>query len=372
VGAEVAYTCPAHQHVFFAGKVGDAPATCPRCGRKLEPFKVMYTCPNPEHAGVVCSQPGVCPKDGRELVPFRGIWLSPEMADANEPAHPEIAKSAAYRCALHPLVHSDHPGDCPICGQPLQAAASVATAADTAVPTRAVPPGAKYVCPMESCWEFSSEPGQCPKCGMAFKPIAEVEWARKIVKKAEATPRFVCPMHPQVTSNTRGTCTICGMQLVSEDAVPRPTSTPAAIAVQMDYLMEHYLALQQRFASDNTKEVALHALGLVGAADELLKRVDDPASELPAQFADSVRALRTAALKLTGKNLAEDRVSFVALSDAMCVLVEQVRPDKQCYPKIYIFHCPMTKGDWLQTSEDMANPFYGFAMLKCGELRTTK
>lgn len=56
----------------------------------------------------------------------------------------------------------------------------------------------------------------------------------------------------------------------------------------------------------------------------------------------------------------------------MRTLVEQVRPDKEHYPTIYIFHCPMTKGDWLQSSEGLANPFYGFKMLTCGELQTTK
>ena len=56
----------------------------------------------------------------------------------------------------------------------------------------------------------------------------------------------------------------------------------------------------------------------------------------------------------------------------MRTLVEHVRPGRERYPIIYIFHCPMTKGDWLQASEEMANPFYGFKMLKCGELQATE
>ena len=32
----------------------------------------------------------------------------------------------------------------------------------------------------------------------------------------------------------------------------------------------------------------------------------------------------------------------------------------------------MTKGDWLQLSKETANPFYGFKMLKCGELQATE
>lgn len=361
-GAEVAYTCPVHQHVF-----SKAQADCPRCGRKLEPFKVMYTCPDRQHANEISTQVGACSKCGRKLTQYRSVWLAPEMAEQNAPAHPEIAETAAYRCPVHPLAHSDRPGKCPICAADLEPAGQDSTADQLAKP---VPTSAKYVCPMEECWQFAAEPGKCPTCGMNLKPIHAVAWAKDKVAQSRggsADDGFVCPMHPNVTSQRRGMCSICGMQLVDARSVPKPAGAPAVIAVQVDYLMEHYLALQKRFASDSTKEVALHALGLVGAADEILKHVDDPASKLPSKFGEAVRKLRAAALRLSGRSLDDDRVTFVGLSDAMTGVVEHVRPSKQQYPTIYIFHCPMSKGDWLQTTDEMANPFYGFKMLKCGE-----
>lgn len=363
-GADVAYTCPEHQHVFSKTQ-----ADCPRCGRKLEPFKVMYTCPDPRHAHQISARPGTCADCGRKLTPYRGVWLAPEMAERNVPSNPEVAENAAYRCPVHPLAHSDRPGKCPICAADLAPAGQGAYAASQPV-TPAIPTESRFVCPMEECWQFSPAPGECPKCGMQLKPIDAVAWAKAKFARAAATPSagaFVCPMHPRQTSSARGTCPICGMQLVAAQSVPKPAGAPAVIAVQVDYLMEHYLALQKRFASDSGKEVALHALGLVGAADEILRHIDDPASKLPSKFGEAVRTVRGAALKLTGKSLDDDRVTFVGLSDAMSVLVEHVRPSKGQYPTIYIFHCPMTKGDWLQTTEDMANPFYGFKMLKCGE-----
>ncbi|RMF77302.1 MAG: DUF3347 domain-containing protein [Planctomycetota bacterium] len=79
--------------------------------------------------------------------------------------------------------------------------------------------------------------------------------------------------------------------------------------------------------------------------------------------------MRASALKLTGKNLDDDRVTFAAISDAMAALVERVRPDKAKYPTIYHFHCPMAHGDWLQLSDEPANPYYGFKMLNCGKLK---
>ncbi len=361
--SDVAYTCPEHQHVF-----SEQSGECPRCGRGLEPFKVMYACPDPAHTDVISARAGACPHCGRGLTPLRGIWLAPEMADDNVPPKPEVADGAAYHCPIHPLVHSAGPGKCTICAGELETADERAAAEGA---QRAIPPDAKYACPMDQCWYFSTVPGDCPVCGMVIMPIEKVKWAETLRSGAQtvgAHPAFVCPMHPEQTgSAVRGRCPLCGMQLVSIDVLPRPTSAPAAIAVQMNFLMEHYLELQRRFASDSTTDVALNALGLVGAADAIVARLDDPEVDLPAEFGDAVRGLRAAALKTTGKDLDADRVTFVELGAAMRTLVEHVRPDKQRYPKIFIFHCPMTKGDWLQTSEVLSNPFYGFKMRDCGK-----
>ncbi|RMF80320.1 MAG: hypothetical protein D6744_08365, partial [Planctomycetota bacterium] len=212
-GGEVAYTCPRHQHVFSR-----AAGECPRCGEDLAPFKVMYTCPDPKHAAVVRTAPGECPHDHRRLVPFRGIWLSEEMAARNMPPSPEVAKGASYRCSLHPLVHSDRPGDCTICGRPLSAAIGAADDGESAAKKHALPEDAKYVCPMEECHVFSAEPGECPKCGMQLKPIADVEWAAalKTTDQPAARPNeYVCPMHAdQVRTEAPGMCPVCGMRLV--------------------------------------------------------------------------------------------------------------------------------------------------------------
>ena len=35
----------------------------------------------------------------------------------------------------------------------------------------------------------------------------------------------------------------------------------------------------------------------------------------------------------------------------------------------YVVNCPMLKKDWVQTSEKVANPYAGKAMLTCGEVK---
>lgn len=365
-GGDVAYTCPDHQHVF-----SKTPGECPRCGRKLEPFKVMYTCPDPEHADVVSAVPGNCPKCGRGLAAFRGVWLAGDMAGANLPPHPGVAETALYHCALHPLVHSDKPGHCTICGAAL---VSNKTVAETG-PPRSVPSDAEYVCPMERCWYFASQPGKCPKCGMRLKPIDDVPWAkawREQSAGAEAQV-YLCPMHPDTERSTEpGTCSICGMRLVPESDFHLPHDAPSRIVAQIDYITEHYLELQRLLASDKSADVARQALGIAAASEELLKHIVDPATPNATEIKATVEKLRDAALRTTGTSLEEDRVTFVGLSSAMRTLINLARPDRERWPKLYIYHCPMSKGDWVQTTLEKANPYYGFKMLNCGELQDVK
>ena len=37
----------------------------------------------------------------------------------------------------------------------------------------------------------------------------------------------------------------------------------------------------------------------------------------------------------------------------------------------YVMTCPMAKADWIQTSKDVANPYFGSSMLKCGMVKET-
>jgi Cu(I)/Ag(I) efflux system membrane fusion protein len=153
---------------------------------------------------------------------------------------------------------------------------------------------------------------------------------------------------------------------------PQSRSVPADVVASVDALFSHYLEIQQRLASDHVTDVAAQARALVAAADGLVKQLGRPEAHLPAELGKAVDALRSAAAGMHGQSLEEDRANFAALSAAMRTLVQDVRPETARYPKIYIYHCPMSKGDWLQVSDDMANPYYGFKMRKCGQLQATE
>ena len=80
--------------------------------------------------------------------------------------------------------------------------------------TEAPRKGAGYVCPMHP--EVRSDtPGDCPKCGMALEPDRPAAHKSKVI--------YTCPMHPQIEQEGPGPCPICGMDLepkrVQPDAV---------------------------------------------------------------------------------------------------------------------------------------------------------
>ncbi len=364
-GGDVAYTCPDHPHVF-----SDTSDECPRCAKRLMPFKVMYACPDTQHAGIISTHAGNCPRCGRGMAAYRGVWLDDTMAQDNTPPTSSVAESAPFQCPAHPVVHSHTPGQCTICARPLEAVETTAQADD-----RPIPGDATHTCPMMECWHFDTQPGDCPACGMKIKPIDEVAWVKKMqAAKGQGGPaHYVCPMHPTQTRRSKaGVCPICGMKLVREATFQAPQDDAQNIAAQMDYILEHYLELQQRLASDRTRDVARHALGLAAASDQLKRHLSSPNVHFSAAIHEAARNLHAAALKTTGSNLDADRVTLVELSASVRTLIETFRPDRTRWPELFIYHCPMSKGDWIQASEQKANPYYGFKMLKCGQLKETR
>jgi Cu(I)/Ag(I) efflux system membrane fusion protein len=70
------------------------------------------------------------------------------------------------------------------------------------------------------------------------------------------------------------------------------------------------------------------------------------------------------------KNIGELRISFRKISEQMIMLLTTVGAMDQT---LYIEHCPMAnnnKGaDWISSESKIENPYYGKAMLKCGEVK---
>ncbi|MDX5348830.1 MAG: DUF3347 domain-containing protein, partial [Hymenobacteraceae bacterium] len=71
-------------------------------------------------------------------------------------------------------------------------------------------------------------------------------------------------------------------------------------------------------------------------------------------------------------DLAEQRKQFTNLSEAM---ITTVKTFGAAGATLYEQHCPMANnnsgGSWLSSEKEIRNPYFGDAMLKCGEVTTT-
>ena len=81
-----------------------------------------------------------------------------------------------------------------------------------------------YTCSMHPQMHEDA-PGRCPICGMDLIPMKTVLAAKK---QAASTAMYTCPMHPQVHQSKPGLCPICGMDLVKQDGQPTPAAGAAA------------------------------------------------------------------------------------------------------------------------------------------------
>lgn len=85
-----------------------------------------------------------------------------------------------------------------------------------------------------------------------------------------------------------------------------------------------------------------------------------------------------AAEAMKGHPLDHQRGMFSALGAKVIALVDAVPPSSAVAGAggtLYVMNCPMApggaKGDWLQTSPDVANPFFATDMKTCGsQVRT--
>lgn len=74
----------------------------------------------------------------------------------------------------------------------------------------------------------------------------------------------------------------------------------------------------------------------------------------------------------TAGNISEIRNGFVGFSETMIGLVKTFQLVNE---GLYVLHCPMANSDqgadWLSASPEVQNPYYGAAMLRCGEVTET-
>jgi hypothetical protein len=116
-------------------------------------------------------------------------------------------------------------------------------------------------------------------------------------------------------------------------------------------MLDPYFRIQSSLSDDKTDGVKADAAAIADAARAM---------------GDSGTPIAKAAVALEGApDLAAARTAFSELSDAVIALSESTKAE--AVDGSHAMYCPMAKKQWLQKGNKVSNPYYGKAMLTCGE-----
>lgn len=108
-------------------------------------------------------------------------------------------------------------------------------------------------------------------------------------------------------------------------------------------------------------------------ADATEAKVAAAAIELGAQEISGAGSISSLASKIAATNDIEaQRIEFAALSTHFIALLKKAGMDGG---ELYIAHCPMASNDkgadWVTSSREIKNPYFGESMLTCGTIKET-
>jgi hypothetical protein len=138
-----------------------------------------------------------------------------------------------------------------------------------------------------------------------------------------------------------------GLSLAAAPHTPHAASTMATDFVAD--VVGPYLAIQTALTKDDLEPVAAAARSLQRNAERL--------------GGDGKALVEAAAKTSSARSLEAARVAFGDLSSALIAYADTTKQPVE--GKIIAF-CPMVKKSWVQADGAIANPYYGKAMLTCG------
>jgi membrane fusion protein, copper/silver efflux system len=160
------------------------------------------------------------------------------------------------------------------------------------------------------------------------------------------------------------TSTVAPAPASSAPAAPSRAMPPAA-AQEVDAVFVAYLDLSEKPGAEQSKDTHIDPAGLVAAAAALHSALGD-AKEAPLAV-----EVAKAAESMKGHPIDHQREAFKSLSEKVIALADALPPTTSVADRLFLIHCPMAPGDWLQKTEGVANPYYANEMKRCGEVVRT-
>jgi Cu(I)/Ag(I) efflux system membrane fusion protein len=173
----------------------------------------------------------------------------------------------------------------------------------------------------------------------------------------------------------RAKASMMSMPASEEEEPPslRTYAAPAAFRAQLGEVIELYVEASTRLAADDATAARLSLVALGAALDGVEMGALDAEAHLA--WMKDAKTLGAAVAEATrsGGDIERQRRGFLALSETLPGVLRRWTPTLA--GTLHRFHCPMAfddrGADWFQLEERIANPYFGAAMLRCGEIKET-
>jgi len=153
----------------------------------------------------------------------------------------------------------------------------------------------------------------------------------------------------------------------AEPVVEARVATPDAFKSGLEAQLDAYFALKDVLVATKADSAAIQAAALKASLEAWT--VEGLSAEADSVWSANRSVVLEKAATITGLTDVEaQRFEFESLSMAMIEVVEAFGPLANT---VYRQTCPMVRGgsaDWLAEEEQIANPYHGSRMLRCGEV----
>ncbi len=278
--------------------------------------------------------------------------------------------SGVWLCPMHPEMQAAEPGHCDICAMSLVAAATNGRS-DTSHPLL-IPATAPLVTGRRAIVYVERSPGEYEGREISLGLRAGDEYV--VLDGLQEGERVV----------TRGNFKIdSALQIEARPSLMSPTSAPpdepALPTARLPSSPEDRaaarpiwvasVALARALADSNLEAARADAERLAHA----LRHASSPNRPIHDALRSAADAVAPTIAHVQHMDLDALRTAFHEWTGALVRLADQLGPPDDL--TLYLQHCPMAfdnkGGDWLLDQDEILNPYYGAAMLRCGEtLRT--
>lgn len=185
----------------------------------------------------------------------------------------------------------------------------------------------------------------------------------KVIFSAAILFLFACNSNEKKTETTP-----------NEAPVVKVASYSAAFDASFENLLNQYYALRDALVASDTAAANKATAILIQSADELkldeLKAIDTNNIIIPTAQTYTGGISSESKGLLGESNIENKRKAFQMISGNLFDLTRTVRYGKE---KVYLLHCPMAfndaGADWLSSSTEIKNPYFGSKMLTCGAVK---